>query len=198
VPPGDTDVALGRKRARAAVLLELALPGGAYVYQGDELGLEEVEDLPEDVLQDPTWKRSGVRGRDGCRVPIPWSGTEPPFGFGSVEQPPWLPQPAHWAGLTVASQDADPASMLNLYRAALAERRRNPALGDGTLTWDDGAPEGVLSFSREPGFRCMVNFGPGRYEILDGAEVLVSSGLSDPRCGWTRRSGCASERPHIT
>ena len=80
---GDTDVALGRKRARAAVLLELALPGGAYVYQGDELGLEEVEDLPEEVLQDPTWKRSGhtVRGRDGCRVPIPWSGTEPPFGF---------------------------------------------------------------------------------------------------------------------
>ena len=79
VPPGDTDVALGRKRARAAVLLELALPGGAYVYQGDELGLEEVEDLPEDVLQDPVWKRSGhtVRGRDGCRVPIPWSGTEP-------------------------------------------------------------------------------------------------------------------------
>ena len=110
VPPGDTDVALGRKRARAAVLLELALPGGAYVYQGDELGLEEVEDLPEELLQDPTWKRSGhtVRGRDGCRVPIPWSGTEPPFGFGSVEHPPWLPQPAHWADLTVAAQDARP------------------------------------------------------------------------------------------
>ena len=183
VPPGDTDVALGRKRARAAVLLELALPGGAYVYQGDELGLEEVEDLPEELLQDPTWKRSGhtVRGRDGCRVPIPWSGTEPPFGFGSIEHPPWLPQPAHWADLTVAAQDADPASMLNLYRAALAERRRNPALGDGTLTWDDDAPDGVLSFTREPGFRCVVNFGPGPYEIPEGAEVLVSSGLSDPR-----------------
>ena len=183
VPPGDTDIALGRKRARAAVLLELALPGGAYVYQGDELGLEEVEDLPEDVLQDPTWERSGhtVRGRDGCRVPIPWSGTEPPFGFGSAEHPPWLPQPAHWADLTAAAQDADPASLLNLYRAALAERRRNPALGDGTLTWDDDAPDGVLSFTREPGFRCVVNFGPGPYEIPDGAEVLVSSGLSDPR-----------------
>jgi alpha-glucosidase len=183
VPPGDTDVALGRKRARAAVLVELALPGGAYVYQGDELGLEEVEDLPEDVLQDPTWKRSGhtVRGRDGCRVPIPWSGTEPPFGFGSVEHPPWLPQPARWADLTVAAQDANPASMLNLYRAALAERRRNPALGDGTLTWTDDAPDGVLSFTREPGFRCVVNFGRGPYEIPEGAEVLVSSGLSDPR-----------------
>jgi alpha-glucosidase len=183
VPPGQTDVTLGRKRARAAVLLELALPGGAYVYQGDELGLEEVEDLPDEVLQDPTWKRSGhtVRGRDGCRVPIPWSGTEPPFGFGSVEHPPWLPQPAHWAELTVTSQDADPASMLNLYRAALTERRRNPALGDGTLTWDDDAPDGVLSFTREPGFRCVVNFGPGPYEIPDGTEVLLSSGLSDPR-----------------
>ena len=76
--PVDTDVQLGRRRARAAVLLELALPGGAYVYQGDELGLEEVEDLPEELLQDPTWLRSGhtERGRDGCRVPIPWSGRE--------------------------------------------------------------------------------------------------------------------------
>jgi alpha-glucosidase len=72
-------------------------------------------------------------------------------------------------------------SMLNLYRAALAERRRNPALGDGALTWDDDAPQGVLSFTREPGFRCVVNFGPGSCEIPDGAEVLVSSGISGPR-----------------
>jgi hypothetical protein len=74
----------------------------ACISRADELGLEEVEDLPEAVLQDPTWNRSGhtVRGRDGCRVPIPWSGTEPPFGFGSVEHPPWLPQPAHWVDLS--------------------------------------------------------------------------------------------------
>jgi alpha-glucosidase len=71
--------------------------------------------------------------------------------------------------------------MLNLYRTALAERRRNPALGDGTLTWDDDAPEEVLSFTREPGFRCMVNFGPNAYEVPDGVEILVSSGLSGPR-----------------
>ena len=76
-----TDVELGRRRARAAALLELALPGGAYVYQGDELGLEEVEDLPDELLQDPTWLRSGQteRGRDGCRVPIPWSGSSHPL-----------------------------------------------------------------------------------------------------------------------
>ena len=175
--PGDTDVVLGRRRARAAVLLELALPGGAYVYQGDELGLEEVEDLPEELLQDPTWLRSGhtERGRDGCRVPLPWSGEKPPFGFGSEEQPPWLPQPEHWAGLTVEAQDQDPASHLNLYRAALSVRRRHPALGDVSLTWYAGAPADVLSFTRDPGFRCVVNFGPSPFALPADAEVLVSS-----------------------
>ena len=82
--PIPTDLELGRRRSRAALLLMLALPGCVYLYQGEELGLEEVEDLPEELLQDPTWLRSGhtIRGRDGCRVPLPWSGTEPPFGFG--------------------------------------------------------------------------------------------------------------------
>jgi alpha-glucosidase len=172
-----TDVALGRRRARAAALLELALPGGAYIYQGDELGLEEVEDLPEDLLQDPTWVRSGktVRGRDGCRVPIPWSGTEPPFGFGGPDAEPWLPQPAHWAELTAAAQADDPASTLALYRRALAERRANPALGEGTFHWDADPPADVLSFSREPGFRCVVNLGAEPVPIPAGAEVLVAS-----------------------
>ncbi len=103
------DLALGLRRARAAALLELALPGGAYIYQGDELGLPEVEDLPEDVLDDPTWERSGhtVRGRDGCRVPIPWSGSEPPYGFGPGNEQPWLPQPADWAPLTAEAEAAD-------------------------------------------------------------------------------------------
>ncbi len=178
VPEGATDVELGRRRARAAVLLELALPGGAYVYQGDELGLEEVEDIPEALLQDPTWERSGhvVRGRDGCRVPIPWSGTEAPYGFGSTDNPPWLPQPESWSALTAEAQDGEPASHLNHYRAALAERRRHPALGDGTLSWDDDAPAGVLSFTREPGFRCVVNFGPDPYGLPADARVLVASG----------------------
>ncbi len=108
--PADLD--LGRRRARAAVLLTLGLPGGAYVYQGEELGLPEVEDLPEDVLQDPTWERAGHtdRGRDGCRVPLPWSGTRPPYGFspeGSTAAP-WLPQPDDWAGLTAECRDRRP------------------------------------------------------------------------------------------
>jgi alpha-glucosidase len=178
VPDGDTDIELGRKRARAAALLELALPGGAYVYQGDELGLDEVEDLPDDILQDPIWERSNhtARGRDGCRVPIPWAGDQAPFGFGSALSPPWLPQPERWAEHTAAAQDVDVASHLNLYRAALAERRRHPALGDGTLTWDDDVPADVLSFTREPGFRCIVNFGARPYPVPAGAVVLVASG----------------------
>ncbi|OYO08715.1 alpha-glucosidase [Enemella evansiae] len=172
----ETDLALGRRRARAAALLELALPGGCYVYQGDELGLDEVEDLPAEVLQDPTWERSGhtVKGRDGCRVPIPWSGSQSPFGFGPSGTP-WLPQPAHWSSLSVAAQTDDPGSHLNLYRTALAERRRNPALGDGDLTWREGEHTDLLVFDREPGFRCMVNFG-APVALPEGAEVLVHSG----------------------
>jgi len=176
-----TDLELGRRRARAAALLELALPGGAYVYQGDELGLDEVEDLPEDALQDPTWERSGhtVHGRDGCRVPIPWSGTESPFGFGPGGEP-WLPMPERWAAHTVEAQENDPTSFLALYRATLTERRRNRALGDGSLTWLDSGPE-VLDFVREPGFRCIVNFGPDAVPIPEDAAVLVHSG--DPNSG---------------
>ena len=100
--------AVGLARARAAVLTMLALPGSAYVYQGEELGLEQVDVAPED-RQDPAFLRTGEGGRDGCRVPMPWSGEKPPFGFGAGEGQPWLPQPDAWADLTVAAQDGDPA-----------------------------------------------------------------------------------------
>jgi alpha-glucosidase len=172
-----SNLELGLRRARAAALLELALPGGAYIYQGDELGLPEVEDLPEDVLDDPTWERSGhtVRGRDGCRVPIPWSGTAPPYGFGPGDGQPWLPQPADWAPLTAEAQASDPDSILSLYKAALRIRRSHPALGDGRLTWDEDAPEGVLSFVREPGFRCLVNVSTGPVDLPGYDEVLLTS-----------------------
>lgn len=171
------DLALGLRRARAAALLELALPGGAYIYQGDELGLPEVEDLPEDVLDDPTWERSGhtVRGRDGCRVPIPWSGSEPPYGFGPGNEQPWLPQPADWAPLTAEAEAADAQSHLALYKAALRIRRDEEALGEGRMTWDTEAPEGVLSFTRDPGFRCVVNLGDQPADVPADAEVLLAS-----------------------
>jgi alpha-glucosidase len=133
----------------------LALPGSAYLYQGEELGLPDVTDLPDEVRQDPSFFRaSGQDGyRDGCRVPIPWSGAEPPYGFGPVPGgPSWLPQPKTWAELSVEAQTGDPDSTLELYRSALALRREHPALGAGTdtgtgLTWLD-APPGVLVFHR--------------------------------------------------
>jgi len=147
--PGDR--ALGLRRARAATLLMLALPGSAYLYQGEELGLPEVTDLPDAVRQDPAFHRqAGQDGfRDGCRVPLPWSGQHPPYGFGPREGgPSWLPQPPEWAELSVEAQTGKPGSTLELYRAALAERRAHPALGAGSeLTWLD-APEGVLAFAR--------------------------------------------------
>ena len=179
---GPADLALGLRRARAAALLTLALPGSAYVYQGEELGLPEVEDLPEEVLQDPTWVRSGrtVRGRDGCRVPLPWEGDRPPFGFSADGVRPWLPQPPGWAPLTVAAQAGDPASVLSLYRTALRLRRELPALHAEPLTWVDAGDQ-ALAFDRGPAFRCVVNFsGPPLDLSTYGRVVLASGPCADP------------------
>ncbi len=183
-PRGDNqeplDLELGTRRARAAALLMFALPGGAYVYQGEELGLAEAEDIPEDMLQDPVWERSGhtVRGRDGCRVPLPWSGDEAPFGFSPEGGKPWLPQPESWKDLTAEAQDGDRESVLEMYRAALRLRREHPALGDGDLNWD-ATPEGVLMFSRSPGFACVVNASGAPYELPAHSEMLLASGPVD-------------------
>ena len=173
------DLALGTRRARAAALLCLALPGGAYVYQGEELGLWEVEDIPEHLRQDPARLR-GRRCRDGSRVPLPWSGDQPPFGFSPehAAKPPWLPQPAAWKELTVEKQHGDPDSMLALYRAALRLRREHPALGDGDLTWEE-APQDVLCFRREPGFRGVVNLSRHAIPLPEHHEHLLASAPLD-------------------
>ncbi|MFD7450723.1 glycoside hydrolase family 13 protein [Kitasatospora sp. NPDC059827] len=192
--PGDR--ALGLRRARAATLLMLALPGSAYVYQGEELGLPDVTDLPDEVRQDPSFfRQAGQDGyRDGCRVPIPWSGTEAPYGFGpAAGGPSWLPQPAEWAGLSVEAQTGDPSSTLELYRSALAVRRAQPDLGAGTgVQWLD-APEGTLAF-RRGSFVCTVNTtgepvripAPGRL-LLSSTELGVDGGetvLAPDSTGW--------------
>ncbi|MBY8876422.1 glycoside hydrolase family 13 protein [Actinacidiphila acidipaludis] len=173
-----TDLELGTRRARAAALLTLALPGSVYVYQGEELGLPEVEDIPVDRLQDPMYLRSGGTdpGRDGCRVPLPWSGTSAPFGFspeGAAE--PWLPQPADWARRTAEVQAADPCSMLALYRAALRRRAAEAGLGDGPMSWLDTSSE-VLAFRRGGDFVCVVNLGEGPAELPAHSEILLTSG----------------------
>ena len=174
---------IGLRKARAATLLLLALPGGAYIYQGEELGLEEVLDLPAECRQDPIFARTGGErlGRDGCRVPLPWSGTETPFGFGPSGTP-WLPQPAAWAAITAEAQERAPDSTLAFYRAALRARRASPALGDGPMRWLD-TPDGVLAFHRGDRFVCVMNFTDQHIEpppIAKDAAVLVTSSPSEP------------------
>jgi alpha-glucosidase len=171
----------GLRRARAAALLMLALPGSAYVYQGEELGLEEVLDLPAELLQDPQRFRSadGVSGRDGCRVPLPWSGAAPPFNFTPLNiADGWLPAPVRWADRSVEAQWQEPESMLGLYREALRLRREHPALGDGALAWIT-SPAGTLVFTREPGFVCTVNTGDTPVELPVPGTALLASGPVD-------------------
>jgi alpha-glucosidase len=177
-----TDLELGTKRARAAALLVAALPGCLYVYQGDELGLPEVEDIPRDQLQDPMHFRSeGVDpGRDGCRVPLPWS---------TAQSPSWLPQPEDWDERSVEAQQHDPDSMLTLYRKALRIRREH--LPDRPFTWLPSSEE-VLAFQRGPAFTCVVNLGDDPVPLPEHAGLLVASGpladghLPSDTAAWLR------------
>jgi alpha-glucosidase len=161
---GARDLDRGLRRARAATLFTLALPGSMYLYQGEELGLFEVVDLPPEARQDPAWHRSGGTDgtRDGCRVPIPWSGDTPSFGFndGSAS---WLPQPAEWADLSVAAERGVDGSTLEMYRRALGARRANAALGEGPLEWLDHMDD-VLAIRRtaQDGATvvCVINLKP--------------------------------------
>ncbi|MGW2561836.1 glycoside hydrolase family 13 protein [Streptomyces sp. NPDC001514] len=179
------DGPVGLRRARAASLLMLALPGSAYVYQGEELGLPDVTDLPDEVRQDPSFFRAeGQDGfRDGCRVPIPWTREGSSYGFGSGGS--WLPQPEAWAELSVEAQTGAPGSTLELYRAALAVRREHPGLGAGdTVTWLD-APEGVLALARD-GFLCTTNTRGTEVELPVPGSVLLSSATPEFTGGTVR------------
>ena len=166
-------------RARAAALVQLSLPGAAYVYNGDELGLENAE-LPDEALQDPTWQRSGHtdRGRDGERVPIPWSGSEPPYGF-TRGTSTWLPMPAEWRSFTVEAELADPDSTLWLYRRALRLRRELPDLLGREFEWS-GAPVGALAF-RRGGIGVVLNAGDVPVELPAGEILLASGPISDDK-----------------
>jgi alpha-glucosidase len=187
----------------------MALPGSMYVYQGEELGLPEVEDIPSERRQDPMWHRSGGvdPGRDGCRIPLPWVGEQPPYGFSADgADRPWLDQPDDWAPLTVAAQSDDANSMLALYRAGLHLRRTTPGLRDGALDWLPSS-ESVLAFRRGEHFTCLVNFGPDSVDLPAGATVLLASSelaggaLPHDSTVWLRQanpqapSGDRSSRP---
>ncbi|PTA45864.1 alpha-amylase family glycosyl hydrolase [Micromonospora sp. RP3T] len=167
------DVALGLRRARAASLLMLALPGSAYLYQGEELGLPEHTTLPDEARQDPTWARSGhtQRGRDGCRVPIPWEADAPSYGFGPTDAS-WLPQPPIWAEYALDRQRGVPGSTYELYRTALRLRREH-GLARGPMRFLSSGDE-VLTFANGD-LTVLTNFGPAPAPLPDGATVLASS-----------------------
>ncbi len=179
------DAALGLRRARAATALMLALPGSSYLYQGEELGLPDSTDMPDNVRQDPTWARSGhtQRGRDGCRVPMPWEAELPSYGFGPSDRT-WLPQPASYAELAVDAQSGVPGTTLELYRALLAIRRAH-GLGAGSLSLLPGYSRDVLAFVNESalGARVVVitNLGAEPVAVPGGALSLVSSGPLTPQ-----------------
>jgi alpha-glucosidase len=171
------DRALGERRARAAIMILLALPGSVYIYQGDELGLHEVADLPREFLEDPMASRSTTeKGRDGCRVPLPWTMDGPSYGFGS--QIGHLPQPDWFGRYAVSVQECASDSTLNLYRRALALRGHLFAGTD--LAWIVSKPS-VLHFERPGGVGCVTNFGVEPIVLPDGDVLLSSSQLADGR-----------------
>ncbi|WP_431803515.1 glycoside hydrolase family 13 protein [Microbacterium sp. bgisy203] len=174
--PGQPIPEVGLRRARAATTVMLALPGSAYLYQGEELGLPEVIALPGEVRQDPTWFRTdGERyGRDGCRVPIPWTADAPAYGFNETGAS-WLPQPAEWATLARDVQEQDPESTLWLYRTLLATRAAEGlgAAAPTGLEWLDGYGDDVLAF-RTGGITVIANASDAAVPLPAGT-VLVAS-----------------------
>jgi alpha-glucosidase len=168
---------VGLARARAMAMVMLALPGAVFVYNGEELGLPNV-DLPDEVLQDPTWKRSGhtERGRDGCRVPMPWSGSAPPFGFTSNPHT-WLPIPPEWETLTVASQEADPDSTLWFFRSVLHLRRSAFHFTENDVEWLQLGQD-VLAFL-SGGVLCVLNTGASAVPLPAGELLIASAPLTD-------------------
>ena len=188
-PASDLDPKLGLRRARAAALILLGLPGSSYIYQGEELGLPEVWDLPTDVLDDPVWERSGgeQKGRDGCRVPIPWSLSGPSSGFG--DGPSWLPQPETWPSLSVEAQQDDEESTLNLFRQVISLRRKWAAV-DEEITVVPLLASNVVSYRRGTGLTCIANMGTKPVALPKDANVLIAS-QSDALTGGKLAPDCA-------
>ncbi|TFC20123.1 glycoside hydrolase family 13 protein [Cryobacterium algoritolerans] len=174
---GLPDTVVGLQRARAATALMLALPGSSYLYQGEELGLPEVIDLPDASREDPTWFRTnGERyGRDGCRVPLPWESAAPSYGFGPTSAS-WLPQPAEWGTLARDAQEGVPGSTLELYKLALRLRREH-ALGLGAVDWLAGFGDPIVHF-RNGGVVVVANTGTEPIELPAGELLLTSEPLA--------------------
>lgn len=181
----------GLARARALAVVAHALPGSIYVFQGEELGLENA-DMPDSARQDPVYFRTNgeQKGRDGARVPMPWSGQEPPYGFTQSAEPTWLPQPQGWESFTVAAEQGDPLSTLNLYRTLLHDRT---AL-HGNLEFVDSGDISVMVFRRGDGVHVAVNTGDQDYSVADKfptCDVILSSDLQPGGKNETLPPDCA-------
>ncbi|KJL32463.1 alpha-amylase family glycosyl hydrolase [Microbacterium oxydans] len=175
--PDKPDAAIGLARARAATTLMLALPGSSYLYQGEELGLPEAMEIPDAFRQDPTWFRThGERyGRDGCRVPLPWTAEGAAFGFNDTGRS-WLPQPADWATYARDVEAGDPNSTLSLYTQLLAERRAH-GFGSGSLIWEDAGSDAVAF--RRGDVHVVANLGTAPLDLPSDATILVRSQAFD-------------------
>lgn len=195
--PKKLNIARGTLRARSAALMTLALPGGTYLYQGEELAVPEVRDIPQDRLTDPRWKMSGFsdRGRDGCRVPMPWtSNPAGAFGFSTnaalKPEQAWLPQSSWWGTYAVDTQDGVEGSTLSMYRSALSIRKGEEGLGDGPMEWIEAGAD-VVAFERPGDFACYINFG-APIQLPPNSQVLVASGpitahtLPTDTAAWVR------------
>ena len=181
----------GLARARAATLTMLALPGSAYLYAGEELGLPQA-DVPDEHRQDPTWHRGGGIGRDGCRVPIPWATDGQSYGFSPPgSEPAWLPQPPEWAALSVEAQEGETDSTLSFYRRVLEIRRGLVGELGTTVEFLDSEPE-VLAFRRDPDLVCVVNCGPTAADVSGYGELVVTSGDSAEVAGGSLRPDTAA------
>ena len=171
------DLDLGVRRARAATLFVLALPGTVYLYQGEELGLPEVEEIPDEARRDPVFQMStdGDVGRDGCRIPLPWGGDGAASGFSpaGAHAAPWLPQPAGWERFSVTAQEDDPASVLSLYRAAL-RLRRTYLRGATDFAWVHRSDD-VVAFRVGP-VEVWTNTGGSPVPLPAGEVLLASAG----------------------
>lgn len=195
-PADQADPQLGLRRARAATLFELALPGSAYLYQGEELGLAEVTEIPDDQRQDPSFFNSGPQhssvdglGRDGCRVPLPWLRAGSSFGFGAGQA--HLPQPAWFSGYSVEAEEADAGSTLAMYRRALAVRGRLE--GAESLVWaHELCTDEVLAFERPGGWLCITNFGTDAVALPAGEVLVASTPLQSSEDGQAALPGAAT------
>ncbi|HWV50619.1 MAG TPA: alpha-amylase family glycosyl hydrolase, partial [Microbacterium sp.] len=174
-PEDQLDREGGLRRARAATLLLLGLPGSTYLYQGEELGLHEVAEITSEQRQDPAFFRGGAfdgLGRDGCRVPLPWTADGPSFGFGSDGS--HLPQPAWFAEHAVDAEAPDPSSTLSFYRRALALRHELQT--EEALEWIETGRPDVLRFGRPNGWQVVSNFGTKPFALEADARIVLSSG----------------------